>query len=176
MTLLLCPDTGVSSRELRTASVLCTSPHSHLYSIGRVSPRLKEGEGRNKTKQGADVVLKPAFVRSLQLFPGFPSLLPPGSVLVGPLEKRVFSSLWPCHCFFLIFVARVSTVTELTGSVAKKKSTDKKATNWKNSLKNWTFGRIFYVNDVLLIKNGAAVDLLRPSCCKVVWPLSTRHT
>ena len=66
-----------------------------------------------------------------------------GSVLVGPLEKRVFSSLWPCQCFLLIFVARVSTVTELTGSVAKKKSTDKKATNWKNSLKNWTFGRIF---------------------------------
>ena len=44
-----------------------------------------------------------------------------GSVLVGPLEKRVFSSLWPCHCFFLIFVARVSGVTLLAGSVAKKK-------------------------------------------------------
>ena len=66
-----------------------------------------------------------------------------GSVLVGPLEKRVFSSLWPCHCFFLIFVARVSGVALLAGPVAKKKSCDKKTPNWKKSLKNWTFGRIF---------------------------------
>ena len=66
-----------------------------------------------------------------------------GSVLVGPLEKRVFSSLWPFRGFFFLFVARVSSVSELTGSVAKKKSCNKKTPNWKNSLKNWTFGRIF---------------------------------
>ena len=69
---------------------------------------------------------------------------------------------------FFLFVARVSSVSELTGSVAKKKSCNRKTPNWKNSLKKWTFGRIFYVNDVVLLKNGAAVDLLHPSCCKVV--------
>ena len=43
---------------------------------------------------------------------------------------------------FLISFARVSSVSELTGSVAKK-SCNKKTQNWKTPLKNWTFGRIF---------------------------------
>ena len=51
-----------------------------------------------------------------------------GSVLVGPLEKRVFSSYGPCYSFFFLFVAPVSPASELTGSVAKKKSCNKTTT------------------------------------------------
>ena len=66
----------------------------------------------------------------------------PGGLII---EKRVFLIFFSCGAStaFFLFVARVSSVTPLAGPVAKKKGCDKKTPNWKNSLKNWTFGRIY---------------------------------
>jgi hypothetical protein len=50
--------------------------------------------------------------------------IPPasGSALVGPLEKRHYSSLWPLNCLFVLIVALVSGATPLAGPVAFKRS------------------------------------------------------
>ena len=70
---------------------------------------------------------------------------------------------------FFLFVARVSGVTLLAGPVAKKKkAVEGRQRTEKNHSKIGLSDVFFYVNDVLLLKNGAAVDLLHPSCCKVV--------
>ena len=67
------------------------------------------------------------------------SRAPLGSVLVGPLEKRHFSSLWPFHCFFVLFVARVSRGTPLAGPVIKIKTepVNKLSLYSTFSYKNW---------------------------------------
>ena len=69
---------------------------------------------------------------------------------------------------FFLFVARVSGVTLLAGPVAKKKAVEGRPRTGKIHSKIGLSDVFFYVNDVVLLKNGAAVDLLHPSCCKVV--------
>ena len=60
-------------------------------------------------------------------------------------------------------------MTLLAGPVAKKKKPWKEDNELKKITQKLDFRTyFFYVNDVLLLKNGAAVDLLHPSCCKVV--------
>ena len=78
---------------------------------------------------------------------------------------------------FFLFVARVSGVTPLAGPVAKKKAVTRRPRTGKNHSKIELSDVIFDVNDVVLLKNGAAVDLLHPSCCKVVGiPMTLEYT
>ena len=50
----------------------------------------------------------------------------------------------------------------------KKKAVTRRPRTGKFHSKIGLSDVFFYVNDVVLLKNGAAVDLLHPSCCKVV--------